>query len=306
MAEKTRVARPRIRTAWVIVRHELARFVLITFGAVLVAFGYTLFQVPHNITAGGLGGISIIVNSFSGWPVGLMFWVMSIPMLILGFVYLGRWRFLLRTLYASTIFSVFTDWFIVMLPSMIAPFPLTGDLLLNALYGGILGGIGGGLIFRAGSTMGGTGIIGRILQYKTGLPLSQTYFFTNGVVILTAGVVFGWEIALYGFLMLFVNGLAADYTLEGPSTTRTATIITDHPKRMSAALMHTLHHGVSYWQITGGYTGQQRYMVMCTLYRPRVNEVKRIVAEVDSRAFVTIGISHQALGKGFKRLRQGE
>jgi len=153
--------------------------------------------------------------------------------------------------------------------------------------------------------MGGTGIIGRVIQMRTGVPLSQVYLWTDGTIVLVAGLVFGWETALYAMLTLFLGGLATDYVLEGPSAVRTATIITEteHRDQMAHALIEGLGRGVSHWQITGGYTGQQRSMLLCTIYRPQVNDLKRIVADVDTQAFVIIGDAHQALGFGFIPLR---
>ena len=289
---------------WAVMLREIQRWVALLVGACLCAFGYAVFQVPYQFSAGGLGGISIIINHFTAWPVGLLFWLMNLPLLVLGFFYLGRFRFVLQTLVGATIFSVATDLFTLYLPTLLSPYPVTNDLFLNALYGGIIGGIGGGLVYRAGSTLGGTGIIGRIIQQKTGQPLSQIYLFTDGGIILAMGLIFGWEISLYSMLILFINGLASDYTLEGASSTRTVMIITNHPQAMSAALMEKLHRGVTSWPVKGGYTGQTRYMLMSTIYRPQVNEVKRIVANTDPDAFLTIGLSHQALGRGFTPFRK--
>ncbi|MBX3056112.1 MAG: YitT family protein [Anaerolineae bacterium] len=290
--------RPSRATIW----HETKTLFLLTVGVLIVSAAYVIFQVPNNIVAGGISGLSIIINQFTGWPVGLMYWIMNLPLLLLGFFQLGRWGFLYRTLIAATIFSVSTDLLLYYLPQVLPEFPLTDDLLLNTIYGGIVGGIGGGLIYRAGGTMGGTGILGRVLQKRTGRPLSQVYFYSDGLIILLGGVVFGPVMVLYGFLMLFLNGLASDYTLEGPSTARTATIITNKPDEMIQSLMQRIHRGVTYWPITGGYTGQQRYLVLCTITRPQVNELKEVVAEVDKEAFLTIGVSHEAMGSGFTPL----
>ncbi len=285
--------------SWTKFWYEARLNILMLVGAGLAAFGYAMFQVPYNIAAGGISGISIIVNHYIGWPVGLLFWLLNLPLLVVGFFYLGRWSFLLRTLVAATIFSIATDFFLAYMPQWLSQFPLTDDLLLTTIYGGIVGGIGGGLIYRSGGTMGGTGIIGRIIQNKTGQPLSQVYFYTDGLTILAAGLVFGWNIALYGFLMLFLNGLASDYTLEGPSSTRTATIITNKPQAVIDQLMIHLHRGVSYWEVKGGFTGQTHYLVLCTVTRPQVAQMKQVVAKADPEAFLTIGVSHEAMGAGF-------
>lgn len=283
---------------------EIHYFILMFIGAVIAALSYSLFQVPYDIAAGGLAGIGIIINQFTGWPVGTMYLVMNIPLMVLGFFYLGRWSFVLRTLLAVFVFSAATDLFSFYLPDMLDQYPVTDDILLSAVYAGLVGGIGIGLIYRFGGTIGGTGIVGRIVQEKTGIPLSQLYLYTDGLIVLTAGVVFGWEIALYALLTLFLSGLATDYTLEGPSSVRTATIITLHPDEVSRALREGLGQSNSHWAITGGYTGQTRHMLMCTVYRPQVNTLKRILAEVDPNAFLTIGVAHQALGAGFVPLKK--
>jgi uncharacterized membrane-anchored protein YitT (DUF2179 family) len=294
----------KIRTGASFVRHEAPRAIFLILGTVLIAFGYVMFQVSFNIVAGGLSGVALIINHFTAWPIGVMYWIMNIPMFILGYIYLGRWPFLIRTIIAVTIFSFLIDSLQVVLPNLIAPYPVTENPLLATIYGGIIGGIGSGLLYRAGATVGGTSIVGRILQVKTGMPLSQTYFFADGAIIILAGFVFGWELALYGLLMMFISGLASDYTLEGPSTTRIATIITNHPQAVSDSLLTELHRGVSYWEITGAYTGQQHYMLTCTVSRPQVSQIRRVIADADPDAFVTISMGHNALGEGFARLRK--
>ena len=273
-------------------------------GTFLAALGYALFQVPFDIAAGGVGGLSIIINHFTNLPVGALFLVLNVPLLALGFFYLGRWRFLSRTLLAVFFFSFIVDFLVANLPNWLASYPLSNDVLLSAIYGGIVGGIGGGILFRSGGSLGGTGVTGRLIQRRTGIPLSQAYFYTDGVIILTAGVIFGWELALYALLTLFLNGLASDYALEGPSSVRTATIITDQPEIVSQALISTLQRGVSQWTVTGSYTGEAHTMLLCTVYRPQVNDLKRVVAAADEKAFVIIGTAHQALGYGFSPLKR--
>ncbi len=198
------------------------------------------------------------------------------------------------------------DFFNQYLPRVLATFPITDNILLSAIYAGLVGGIGGGLIYAAGGTMGGTAIIGRVIQIRTGLSLSQIYLFVDGTIVLVAGVVFGWEIALYSMLTLLLAGIATDYVLEGPSRTRTATIVTSQPEAIIQALMQELERGVSYWEAVGGFTGAPRTIILCTIYRPQVNDLKRIVARIDPQAFVTIGMTQQALGEGFSVLKAEE
>ncbi len=293
--------KPNRRWKWNKVGRHAGNGFVIALGSFLIGLGYALFQVPHNIAAGGISGIGIIINHFTGWPMGAMYLVMNLPLLVLGFFHLGRWWFVLRTMLAVVLFSVSTDVLLVWLPRALDQFPISNDVLLCSVYAGILAGVGGGIIYHAGATIGGTAIVGRILQIKTGMPLSQLYLYTDGAIVLLAGIIFGWEISLYAMLTLILAGMAADYTLEGPSSIRVASIVTNRPEPLMRALMEGLYRGVTSWEIVGGYTGEKRTMLMCTVFRPQVHDLKRIIAHEDPDAFVTIASGYQAVGQGFLR-----
>jgi uncharacterized membrane-anchored protein YitT (DUF2179 family) len=105
-------------------------------------------------------------------------------------------------------------------------------------------------------------------------------------------------------LTLLLSGMASDYVLEGPSRARTAVIITRHPQEIIARLSSELGRGASHWEVMGGYTGEQKTMVQCTIYRPQVTALQRIVEQVDPQAFVSIGVTQQVLGEGFSPSRR--
>lgn len=281
-------------------------YLMIAIGSIIAALGYALFQVPHGIAAGGVSGIAILIHRFTGWPVGIMVWVMNIPLMVLGFQQLGRWLFLRKTIFAITIFSIASDVMLSRLPKQLDKFPVSDDVLLSAIYAGVIGGVGLGIVFGAGGSLGGTGVIGRILQNRWGIPLSSIYLYTDGGIILTAGILLGWEAGLFALLTMFLSGVASDHTLEGPSAVRTATIVTTEPKAVSAAIRERLGRGTSFWTVTGSYSQLDRTMVLCTVGRPQVNELKHVVGQVDPVAFLTIGLSHQAYGAGFLPLDKPE
>jgi uncharacterized membrane-anchored protein YitT (DUF2179 family) len=225
--------------------------------------------------------------------------VLNAPMLALGFYHLGRFRFLTRTAYLVLIYSLGVD----LLARYLPPGGISDNLLLNALYGGVVGGIGTGLVYRGGGTVGGTGILGRVIQLRTGMPISQVYLFTDGAVILLAGVVFGWEQGLYALLALFVWGLATDYLLEGPSVVRTAFIVTDHPQAVAQAIVDRLGVGVTTWPAEGQYTQEKHTVLFCTISRPDVDALRRAVTGADAESFLVIGHGHQATGGMVRRGR---
>ncbi len=288
------------------VKNELKLLPLLILGTLIAAFGFAVFLAPHNLSAGGITGVALIINNYTGWPVGTLFLLLNLPLIAIGYRRLGRWPFVRRTLLAAVLFALFTDLFSWLMPQLLDPFPLTDDLLLSSIYGGLTGGFGAGLVFRTGSTTGGTTIIGRLIQQRTGMPLSQSYIYTDGLILIAMGLVFGWQTTLYGLLILIVNGLTADFALEGASVTRVANIVTNHPKELSSVLISRFGRGVSYWPIIGGYTGRTRYMVTCTIYRSQMRDVEEVVAGVDPYAFVTISIGQRAFGEGFVPLDKKE
>ena len=281
-----------MNTGW---RSVVARLTLLTLGALVGAVAVNLFYVTADIAPGGISGIAVILNELIGTPIGLLVLIGNIPIQILAMRLLGGWRVVARTMYVIVVYSLAID--------LTAPFlpvdGLTDDRLLSAIFGGILGGIAGGLIYRAGGTFGGTSTIARILQKRYGLAFSSTYLYTDSLIVLLAGLVFGWPAALYAIITLFVDGTTADYVLEGPSRIRTATIITNDPQPVAEAIMRQLDRGVTAWEGKGMYTGQDRAILFVTVNRPEVNDLRHLVFTVDPSAFVVIGQGHTAFGEGF-------
>ncbi len=269
----------------------LPEYLLLTIGSAVLAVNFDLFLAPFNIAPGGVSGAAIIIYEFTGWPKGLTMLILTLPMLVIGFFYLGRFRFLVRAFYVTLVYSLGVDGLAIILPVGV-----TKDLLLNALFGGIIGGVGIGLIYRGGTSPAGTSVISRVIQMKTGIPNSQVYILIDGGVILIAGLVFGWEMALYAFVTLFTWGFVADYVLEGPSVVRTVFIVTDSPDEVSQVLMDRLGVGVTSWAGRGMYSKAEHTTLFSTVNRSDVNILKAIVSDADPKAFVVIAQGHQTKG----------
>jgi uncharacterized membrane-anchored protein YitT (DUF2179 family) len=274
-------------------------YVLILVGVILQALSMVLFYIPGKLAAGGVSGIAQLIGNFTGWPVGTLYIVLNVPLLVLGWRFLGRRRFLTRTIFAVLGYSIMMDVLTVALPKN----GLTSDSILNALYGGVIGGIGVGLVLRGQGTTGGTDILVRLLNIWRGIPYSQTYIATDVFVVLTAGLSFGWTLALYAVVAMYVGGIAAEFAAEGIRTTRTILIITTNPQPVAQRVIAELQRGMTLWQGTGMYSGQARQILFCTVSRAEVNPIKAIVHEADPQAFVVIGEAYEALGEGFKPLR---
>lgn len=279
------------------VRESVRNYLLLTIGACVMIVNFNLFVAPGEVAPGGVGGLSLILNHYTGIPYGTGMLLLSIPLIGLGFWQLGRFRFLVRTLYVTLFYTIGVD----LTARFFPPQGIVDDLLLTALYGGVLGGIGYGLVLRGRGMVSGTGVISRVIQLRTGIPLSQLYMVIDGGVIVALGLTFGWENALYAMIMLFVWGLATDYVLEGPSVVRVVFIITDHPQEVGEMLMTRFGVGVTRWEGEGMYTNEEHAILFCTVSRPDVESLRAAVTELDPQAFIVVGQGHQAKGGLVKR-----
>ena len=273
-------------------RREGGNLVLMTFGALIFALAFDLFLVPSNVAPGGLSGLTLVITRFVNLPNGVVLFALNIPLLLLGAWQLGGPPFLARTVYVVVVTFSAIDLLQPILPASGA----SHDPLLNALYGGVVTGIAAGLVIRAHGNIGGTGILSRLVQRRTGIPMGQVYMMTDGVIVLLMGAVFGWERALYSLVALFLNGLATDYTIEGPSIVRTVFIVTDQPEAVAFAVQMRLRTGVTAWKGEGMYTRGERSVLFCTVNRTEVRELTLIVRETDHHGFLVVGQGHRALG----------
>lgn len=281
------------------IKHQhILDYLFIALGAFTQALAMRLFLIPGLMVSGGISGAAQIINHYTHWPIGVMVLVGNTPLLLLGWRHLGGPRFAVRTTLAVVLFSVFTDSLSFFLPAE----GLTNDLVLDALYGGLLLGVGLGLVYIGRGTSGGSDILGRILNHYRGVSISQAYLITDGVVVLASGFAFGWERALYGLCVIYISGLAAELVSEGSSIYRTVFIVTEKPEEVTERICTLLERGVTLFTGSGGYTGQPRTMLYCVLTRAEINVLKTIVREIDPQAFMVIGQANEALGEGFRPL----
>ncbi len=255
------------------------------------------FLLPADVVPQGVSGIAALLNHFFGLPVGVMILLMNVPIAYVGYRMLpGGWRMTVQSMYVVVVYSVFTDLFVAYLPST----GYTDDRLLNTVFGGIIGGISGGIVYRTGTNYGGTSVLGLILQRKLGLPLSTTFMYVDTAIVVAAGLTFGVEGALYALVMVFLGGIASDYVMEGPSVIRTLFVISEKPQEVASAVITQLQRGVTYVPARGMYTGIDKGMLYITVSRSQVNDAKQIITDVDEAAFVVIAQGHTAYGAGFK------
>lgn len=273
---------------------------IILIGATIQAFALNLFMVPANLVSGGVSGIAQVIHHYTGLPIGIMVFLGNIPLFLLGWRYLGGLKFALRTIFSVAVFSIAVD----LTRNMVPPAGISNDTLLNALYGGVVSGIGFAIVYRGRGTSGGTDILARIFSHKWSIPISQSYLMTDIFTMFLGGIAFGWEKALYATVMLYTSGISAETISQGSRVVRTALIITNNPQQVSAEIMERLGRGVTSMNGTGMYTGEDRQILYCVVSRSEVERLKAIIAETDTNAFMVIGNGYEALGEGFQPIKQ--
>jgi uncharacterized membrane-anchored protein YitT (DUF2179 family) len=280
-------------------RSQAINLFVLTLGAIINAASVVVFLTPFDIAPSGVSGLAVILNTLIGTPIGIMTLLMNIPIQYLAYKMLpGGLRTIALTVYVVAIYSFSLD----ILGRFVPNDGIGDDIMLNALFGAVVGGISAGMIVRVGGSLGGTSTLALILQRRTGIPMSMTYLYTDIAVVVVAGFVYGWAGALYALLVIFISGVATDYVLEGPSVIRTAVIITDFPQEMSAALMTQLGRGITGWEATGMYTQQPKTVLYITISRSQVEELRRVATHADPNAFIVIGQGQTAYGHGFKEI----
>ena len=276
-------------------KKTLNDYLLILLGSTLQAISLRVFLIPAKLASGGVSGLSQIINNFTGWPIGLMILIGNIPLFILGWRFLGGPRFAARTAFSILTFSVLIDVPLYFLPTN----GITEDIVLNALYGGVASGIGFGLVYRGRGTSGGSDILARILSSWRGIPVTQSYLITDAVIIFLAGISFSWENALYALVMLYVSGIAAESISQGSNILRTGLIITAQPDPIKNGIFTRLGRGVTIMDGKGGYSGEEKFILLCVVTRAEIPHLIALTRELDPRAFLIIGQAHEVRGEGF-------
>lgn len=271
-------------------------YLVIPAAAVLYGAGISLFLDPNNLAPGGVSGIAVILNRLSGVETGTLYFLLNVPIMILG-VWKFGWRFIVRTAYAIVMTSFFTN--------MLARYgALTDDPLLAALAGSVLIAVGIGLVFKAGATTGGTDVIIKVIRQKyRHLKTGFLFQCTDIVIVTISGLVFrDLNIALYALIAVLITGKALDYVLYGGDEAKMIYIITGKASRIGTRLLKDVDVGITYLQGKGGWTGQEKQVIFCVVRRQLGPQIEEIVKEEDPSAFMIITSASEIYGEGYKDL----
>ncbi len=265
-------------------------------GCAIFSLGFDLFLIPNGLNSGGISGLAMIIRELIPFgSVGTISLLLNLPLFALAGLKIGK-KFFWGSLLGMILLSLFIDLF-AYLPQ------IETEPLLGAIYGGVICGLGGGIVFASGHSTGGSDIVVRLLKKKWPfVPLGIFVTAFDVIVAILTGLVFH-DITnmLYCVISVFVTGRVVDAVIYRFDYSKVALIVTDHYKEVARRLGDELHRGATFLEGEGSYSGTPKKVVLTAVKQQQVTEMKNIVSEIDPDAFIIVQEAHQVLGDGFAR-----
>ena len=264
-------------------------------GAIIYSVSVNMFLSPNGISPGGFTGVAAVINHITNIPTGTMLFIFNIPIRILGYIKMGG-VFILKTSFVTVLVSLSLDISASLLPIVRA------DGILVSMFGGILMGIGLSLILLRGATTGGIDIIAKFVNRKyRHLSVGKIILMADGIVILLNALVYkNAESALYSIVAMYMGTRLMDVLLYGADKGKIIYIITNSPDEICNEINHSVGRGVTKLSVIGGYTGETKIMLMCTVRVHEVAAIHDLVKQYDDRAFMVVSDAGEIIGEGFK------
>ncbi|MDD4837828.1 MAG: YitT family protein [Synergistaceae bacterium] len=272
---------------------EWSTFVISTIGSLLYTIGVIGFTLPYRFPDAGVMGIAIILK----YAIGL---APSITSLVAN-VFLLLWggRELSKRFVAWTIYNVLLISFLLEALSFVQ-FPIVNDMFLVAIAGGIIKGVGGGMVFRTGVSMGGMDIVIAVLRKRYGIEVGRYSFYINMVILGVSIGIVGLEKMLYGFVASYVSGQTTDSVLSSFDKRRLVLIMAKDTQPVVKYISDELHRGSTVLYGEGGFSGEARPTIMCLLTPRQTMVLKRYLAKSHPKSFMVVTEASEVMGKGFK------
>ncbi|WP_147534101.1 YitT family protein [Bacillus marasmi] len=272
---------------------KIFEYFLVLVGAAFVAISFNVLLLPNRVASGGVSGISTILYEVMGWEPAYVQWSLNIPLFIAGVLLLGKQfgvKTLVGTVFLPLVVFVTKDWK-----------PWTTDPLLASIFGGVVVGLGIGIVFKGRASTGGTDLAAQIIHKYSGLSLGTCVAVIDGLIVLSAALVFNIESGLYALLSLYATSKTIDLVQVGLGLSKMAMIITNNEGEVRQAILKVMDRGVTKLVAHGGYTDSERPILMCVFNHTEFTKLKQLVKSIDPTAFVIVMEASEVLGEGFKR-----
>ena len=265
------------------------------FGNILVAFAVGCIYIPNKIVNGGVSGISNIIYHTIGISPGISMLAINVIFALIAFKKLGI-KFLATSFISASVISVFSDLFIAYIP------PVTSNLMLASIFGGIIYGFGIGLSFVEGVSTGGTDILSRFLQaINPHIKIGRVLLAVDASVIILSLITFRqFDLTMYGIIALSISTYAIDWLIGKLNVSKLAFVVTDKGEEIAKFLTSTSPRGVTIIDVTGAYTMDRKTLLLCALKANEIVEFQRKILDIDEHSFIIFSESQQIVGNGFR------
>lgn len=273
-------------------KYRIRRYLQLLVGLTLLSVAFNLFLLPNNIVFGGVSGLSIIVKQIFGITPSLFIMISSIVLLVVSYIFLGKEQTKWSVL-GSILFPVF-----VRLTANISQYIAidTTQLLLSAIFGGILYGLGAGLVFKAGFTTGGTDIINQIFSKYFHMSMGNAMLMSDGIIVLSGVFVFGVTKLMYAIIVLYIISVLTDKVLLGISDSKAFYIIAEKDDEIKEYVLTYLNHGVTIFDARGGFTKEKEKVLLCVVPTKEYFKLKEGIHEIDPSAFFVVTDAYEVFG----------
>ena len=270
----------------------------ISFGVLLLMTGFYFFLLPQKMVIGGVMGIAVLLESYIS--VSLFIYIVNISLLIVGYLFIGK-SFFLKTVYASLLAPTIVWVFELTVQNDIIMKEMTeSPLMVTMLFGGALVGLGLGIVIRNNATTGGMDVVQHLLHKYLNIPFTTAMYAIDGLIVLTAMTI-NFQLGLYAIGAIIISGMIIDrISIEGKSG-YTAFIVTKDANKMRDQIYQKLDRGITKIKVIGGYSNQEKDMVICTINKFQFYHFKQIIKAIDPHAFTFVTKTKEALGEGFSR-----
>ncbi|WP_101772828.1 YitT family protein [Peptostreptococcus faecalis] len=275
--------------------YPILRIGMIILGLVISAIGVNGFLRQAHLLSGGITGFATTINYITGMNVGLMTFLLNIPIFVLGFMFLKR-EFCIVSLINMVIYSIILG----LTQEVGSIIPIKDDIFIQTIVGGFLNGLGVGIVFRARASTGGTDIIAAILKIKKNIDIKDTNFASNIVVVLLGSALFGLSLGLYTLIGFYVGSIALGFIKDAMNYQKSLIIISDKPEDIAEDIMKELVRGVTFIHAEGAYTGEEKKIIYTIASSNEIPKIKEIAFNQDPGAFISIHEITEVKGRGFK------
>lgn len=273
-------------------KFRIKRYISLILGLLLISIAFNLFLLPNNIVFGGVSGLSIITKKVLGWQPSTFILASSLLLLLISYAVLGKEK-TIGSVLGSILFPIFVN-----LTANIPDFIKidNSELLLSAVFGGILYGLGAGLVFKAGFTTGGTDIINQIISKYRKVSMGNAMLMSDGLIVFCGVFVFGITKLMYALIVVYIIGLLTDRVLLGISDSKAFYIIANKDEEIKDYVLNYLNHGVTIFDARGGYSKEKEKVLMCVVPTKEYFKLKAGIHEIDKSAFFVVTDAYEVFG----------